>query len=155
MDLMAARRSLLMQMVRTDTTAKILEYGKFWARQYGVTTNNNGWGITDWIYFNPTQVGGPITICDTCTTPGVQETGYTYQYTTEDGSFKDWYYHDTNNERRIQSATNTKTLYKITFSIYLPRIHSTYAYCKETGQIFFAGRDTPYYGYFNLNDMPQ
>ena len=34
-------------------------------------------------------------------------------------------------------------------------IPETYAYLKETGQILFAGKNTPYYGYTNINDMPQ
>lgn len=152
---MELRRRLIMEIPhKLDTTAKILEYGKYYGRGYNAISSNANWGITDWILFNPQNNGGPVTIEDTCTEPGVNDNQHTYKYCTEDESFKDWYYHYTDNRRTIRNQAQHEILYRIAFSIYLPRIDSTYALCVETGQIFFAGKDTPYYGYTNINDMP-
>lgn len=43
----------------------------------------------------------------------------------------------------------------IKFSLKTIELDNCYAYLQETGQIFFAGKNSPYYGYTNINDMPQ
>lgn len=52
-------------------------------------------------------------------------------------------------KKQINAGAN-----EISCSIYLPLIDTTYAYIKESGDILFAGKRTPYYGYTNINDMP-
>lgn len=42
----------------------------------------------------------------------------------------------------------------VKLDIYLPLIDDCYFYIKETGEILFAGKNSPYYGYTNINDMP-
>lgn len=42
----------------------------------------------------------------------------------------------------------------LAFMLDMDAIDLSHAYIKETGQIFFAGKNSPYYGYTNINDMP-
>lgn len=40
------------------------------------------------------------------------------------------------------------------FTLETSKLPDCYAYIVETGQILFAGKNSPYYGYTNINDMP-
>lgn len=53
-------------------------------------------------------------------------------------------------ERKIINAGSNG----LAFTLDMDAIDLSHAYIKETGQIFFAGKNSPYYGYTNINDMP-
>lgn len=42
----------------------------------------------------------------------------------------------------------------IAITLNMNKLDESYAYIVETGQIFFAGKNTPYYGYTNISEMP-
>ena len=134
-----------------DTSPKIAEYGVYWNRTYGSKTQSDSWCITEWYEFD-TIYHGRVIICGYCGT----DTKYiTFQYNgvkDDESTYKSWYYFNGFDHRT--SGIGNATLHNITFSIEIAKIDDAYAYVKETGQIFFAGKNTPYYGYTNINDMP-
>lgn len=42
----------------------------------------------------------------------------------------------------------------VAFTLFNAHLATSYAYIVSTGEILFAGKNTPYYGYTNINDMP-
>lgn len=153
MDLMAARRKLLMTQHGLDTSPKIVEYGAYWERTNEGKIADENWCITEWYAFNP-QKSGSITIVGYI--GGSDNTNHTFQYHTEGRTWRDWYYFnvgDVEGERTIQNAAGTRVLQEISFSIFLNGITNAYAYVKETGQIFFAGENSIYYGHKNISEL--
>lgn len=151
MDMMMALRRKVMAAAKqklVDTTPKIAEYGVSCAYSATGEQSYTTMCITDYYLFNPQQLG-KLTIH--VYLPNANFRMYNYQYSNEDESFKDWYY-DPGDGRLIGNAT--ATLYRIRFSILQAVLDDCYAYCTETGQIFYAGKNSIYYGYTNLNDMP-
>lgn len=152
--MMSIRRRVLLGSRKKviDTSPKIAEYGVSWGRANGVKrTNLYNWCITERYELNP--IYGRINVVGYI---GADNTNITFQYygiKDDDSSFEGWYYFNGASSRAIGS-TNA-TLQEITFSIKTDIIDNAYAYIKETGQILFAGKNTPYYGYTNINDMPQ
>lgn len=68
-----------------------------------------------------------------------------------DGAYIDWWsWWSGTTERR---AINTQSA-MISCTILIDQLTTAYAYIKDTGQILFAGKNSPYYGYTNINDMP-
>lgn len=43
---------------------------------------------------------------------------------------------------------------KMRFTLFEAELNTCYCYDQVDGQILFAGKDSPYYGYTNINDMP-
>ena len=139
MDLMSIRRGLMTGQKKViDTSPKIAEYGKYCGR--------SGQGIVDdevWCYteYYPLLTNGYQYICDNTT-----DSNHTFQYSTNaDGTAWNFWY----GPRRRISVYNV-----IRFSIKIDKLDDAYAYSERSGQIFFAGKNTPYYGYTNINDMP-
>ena len=67
----------------------------------------------------------------------------------QNGVYKDywgWTSRDTQVVRNVINATTNE----IQFGIYADRLDDCYAYIKETGQVFFAGKNTQYYGRTNI-----
>lgn len=147
MELMQARRRLLTMNHRTDTSPRIAEHGVYWSRTFGVKTDNNNWCITDWYNvenapFGGAKVQGFI---------GADSNSITFQYRFSDGS-TDWYYFNGTYPRALPISTS-KRIIDITFSVQETEIDNSYAYIVETGQIFFAGKNTPYYGHANISEL--
>jgi hypothetical protein len=132
-----------------DTSPKIAEYGKACA------TSNTGERvsatncITEWYTFDPKQVGR-LSIYYFDNNVVYPRNDANYQYVSEGGN-RNWYYRGSNFTRTI--GWDNDTLHQIRFTILTENIDDVYAYVVETGQIFFAGKHTPYYGYTNINDM--
>lgn len=151
--LIEARRRVLLasgQSSVIDTSPKIAESGVYWGRGQGTKNADAAWGITDFYYFSPQ----PQARCTFYGFVGNDGTQHTFQYYSESGNEKDWWYFGPLDYRGT-SLSNDAYYYQISFSIELAEIDNVYCYAGETGQIFFAGRNTPYYGYTNINDMPQ
>lgn len=153
MDLMSRRRALLARVEsgETDTSPRIVEYGTYWGRQNDVKLQDQSWCITKWYDFDPEYLG-IITVYGYV---GATGNDHTFQYrgerTGSSNLYADWFYFQ-NNTRNIGAAD--VTLKRISFSIAIAEINDSYAYVENTGQILFAGRNTPYYGYTNIHDMP-
>lgn len=137
-----------------DTSPKIVEYGKGLAyAQTGERWDNN-FCITEWYPFDVGTVN-PIHLYNKAyVTQYVRACNYQYYGTNADGAVRrDWYYNKADDPERY-IGWNTYTLKEIRFSIPIKEIDDSFAYVEETGQIFFAGKNSPYYGYTNINDMP-
>lgn len=66
----------------------------------------------------------------------------------------DYYFFNGSNQVEIEQAPYyQRKLSSVVFSVQLSRIDDSYAYLVETGQIFFAGENTPYYGHYNISEL--
>lgn len=144
---MSLRRRLLTMNRKTDTSPKIAEHGVNWNRTFGGKTTNDNWCITDWYNvenapFSDANIQGFV---------GADSDSITFQYHLSNGS-TDWYYFAGVNPRKLSIGTNRKIV-DITFSLQEAEIDNSYAYIVETGQIFFAGKNTPYYGHRNIAEL--
>ena len=72
----------------------------------------------------------------------------------DDGRYVDYWSITANQpaERKILYRNGRAELIQVTLN--KTHIDSCYAYVKETGQILFAAKNSPYYGYKNIHDMP-
>lgn len=61
-----------------------------------------------------------------------------------------WRLVNTDSPRRCMNAGSDGAM----FTLDMSKLDDCYAYLVETGQIFFAGKNSIYYGYTNINDMP-
>ena len=131
-----------------DTSPKIAEYGKACALSATGERESETNCITEWYDFDPMQTGYMMLhyyIKDMSISRNTN-----YQYIDNQGHH-DWYYSRSDYTRNIGWANSQ--LSQIRFTIVTADIDDVYAYVENTGQIFFAGRNTPYYGYTNINDM--
>ena len=147
---MEVRRSLLM-MHKFDTSP-VIENDGFWTRTFGVKSLSPGWGITKFYNIND-QVDGSSRRTYINGYVGADTSSITFQYYLSDGS-TDWWYFAGTNPRCVINPPKDLRITKISFSIELSEADDSYAYIMETGQIIFAGKNTIYYGYKNINDMP-
>lgn len=142
MDLMEIRRRMLMGGKKViDTTIKILAENSRWiiGGRVDVSQGNNA----SIIYaYEPQSVGRKL-IYD----------GLTNQLIIfENGVYKDfWTARNGGNDFRDVINANSNG---IGITVGTSNIDNAYAYLPSSGQILFAGKNTPYYGYTNINDMP-
>ena len=66
----------------------------------------------------------------------------------KDGSYIDYW--SVSNTRAVINANSNG----LAISITVGHVDDAYLYFQETGDIIFAGKNTPYYGYLNINDIP-
>ena len=154
MGLMEIRRRMLTANKNKlpDTTAQIAEYGYSWGRGKYAKDANANYGIS--VFYNYSLSSSNRTLVTMCLNPS------TMLMLQKDGVYKDWWgqttipaggtWQTTEGERKVINANTNE----VSCSIYLPLINNTYAYIKESGEILFAGKHTPYYGYTNISDMP-
>lgn len=151
MDVMEARRRMFFGIQhQLDTTPKIAEYGAYLARSETGIVNNTAdavdWGYTEWIAV-ATRFQGTATIVDNAT-----DSAHPFQYnyiTNSEEIVPGWYY----GPRRSIITNPYHSLSTIRFSIELSEIDNVFAYCEESGQIFFAGKNTQYYGHRNIAEL--
>ena len=142
------RRRALMARVESggiDTSPRIAEYGKYLGRSNTGTGSDASWCYTVWYDIDPVPGTTNKLQIVNC---GI-DNDRTYQYTASSGG-ADWDYRTAGDYYWLSANAN-----KIRFSIYIPNLLDCYAYIATTGQILFAGRNTQYYGYTNIHDMPQ
>lgn len=157
MDMMAIRRRVLMASKNKlpDTTAQIAEYGYSWGRGKYVKVEDSNYGLSIFYAFQSSSSKQTIVSMGLSSektfilqADGTYEDWWT-QASLPSGADDDYWMEHETNKKRINAGAN-----EISCSIYLPLIDTTYAYIKESGDILFAGKRTPYYGYTNINDMP-
>ena len=146
MDLMQVRRRMLVQTAREliDTSPKIAGYNK--RLRGGLRVEDfDGLCVTEWIDVNP-----QLSKTSKLVFPDVYPDTYysMFQYMYADGT-NEWSYYP-----HMDFATNKKIIGSVRFTIPIDKLDTCYAYNNLTGQIFFAAKNSPYYGYTNINDMP-
>lgn len=140
---MIRRRAILSAPIaRPNTSPRIAEYNKRLTGATG-TENVTGYCYTDWIIANPTTFIGEQPVIEFGGIP--VNSNYKYQFETSTGAYDYWY------PSKPQLPSGSK---RIRFTLKMETLSSAYAYNKYSGQIYFAGPDTIYYGYININDMP-
>lgn len=142
MDMMAIRRRVLMGGKKViDTTIKILAEDSRWTINGDLATNvGNNASI---IYaYEPQSVARQL-VYD----------GLVFQLIIfENGTYKDfWTVRNGGSDTRNVINANSNG---IGVTVPTSNINDAYAYLPSNGQILFAGKNTPYYGYTNINDMP-
>ena len=157
MDLMTRRRALLARVESggIDTSPVIVQTGVHFGRGNGLIVEEDGWAITDWIYFDPVTPTTPLYIVDAYASLSrltVDGGDCSYQYESANG-IKDWFYGSTDFTEFARSCPLRAPFYRIRWSVKLENINRCYAFCQETGQIFFAGRNSIYYGHHNINEL--
>ena len=135
-----------------DTSPIIAETGKYLTGNDSTAVDQD-WCYTEWIILNP-----PVNPNNAMTTRDANASlqgspSKVYQGQTEDGSSKDYWYGSTDFTEKARSWT-AKQWFKLRWSIRIDKVDDAYAICNGTGQILFAGKNTQYYGYTNVNDMP-
>lgn len=145
-ELMHRRRAMMEKKSDVlNTSPRIAEYGKYLSRSNTGTGSSGSWCYTVWYDIDPVPGTANKLQIVNC---GVNN-NRTYQWTTSAGG-ANWDYRTTDGYYYLSSNAN-----KIRFSIYIPNLLDCYAYIATTGQILFSGRNTQYYGYTNIHDMPQ
>lgn len=129
-----------------DTSPRIIQYGVRYANGNPGTKpliEDSNFCITDKYEFEPQStkqtlitngVGGSLLV--------FWPNGNYYDYWTWSTSDGYW--------RTVINVDSGMIACSISISV----LDRTYAYLGETGQILFAGKNSPYYGYSNINDMP-
>jgi hypothetical protein len=142
---MVARRMVLMREPVIDTSPKIAEYGKRLNRSTGIT-NETGSCYTEWIDANPVSNTTDVSTQSALVFGGVPvSTTYVYQFELPNGSYDYWY---------TSKPLAGKSAKRYRFTLNTSTLCSAFCYNKVSGQIYFAGKDTQYFGYTNINDMP-
>lgn len=138
-----------------DTSPKIVEYEKGLAYANTGERYDRSFCVTEWYPFDTGTVD-PIHLYNKAYAGQyVRACNYQYYGTRENGTvLRDWYYNISNDNPNRYIGWNGATLKEIRFSIPIREIDDSFAYVEETGQILFAGKNSPYYGYTNINDMP-
>lgn len=142
---------MAMQTRKLDTSPKIAEFGKNCNRSFNGLTTNPDWCYTEWVTISPSINSMDIGIVDAYAS---KSNNKTYQLQTADGANGDYHYGSTDFSEFTRKWTITFIPERIRWSILIANLDNCYAYCINNGQIFFAGKNTPYYGYTNINDMP-
>ena len=148
MDMMAIRRRVLLGGKKVIDTSPIIEiYGKRQGRGNPTThppTDDDSSGITIFYDYEPVNYQRTIVHYGTASIMTLY---------SSDHSYKDFW-----GVRATYAPAERKCLNAnsgaVKLDIYLPLIDDCYFYIKETGEILFAGKNSPYYGYTNINDMP-
>lgn len=142
MDMMAIRRRALIGRKKVIDTSPVIEfYGYSIPTGRSDYTKSEGKGVTK-IYEYPEQ-----DFVQTLVTAYVTANIRVFK----SGSYRDywsWVAQVGMRRKVINPLSNG-----LAMTIILDNIDDSYAYLGETGQIFFAGKNTPYYGYTNINDM--
>lgn len=120
-----------------DTSPKIAEYGKVLDRNAtGVIDEPNGC-YTDWCVVQEYVVDNVIIT-------NISAQNFPYQFERKNGVSGWWY----GSDRAVRQIT------RIRFSLTTAQLESktSYAYSGVTGEVFFADRNSPYWGKQNIND---
>ena len=148
MDMMAIRRRVLMGAKKVLDTTPIIEiYGK----QQGAGNpirfppiDDNNSGIIIFYDYEPVKYHRTMVYYGTSAVMSMYRSDHSYM-----------------DYRRVEATAAPAETFglkahsvAVKVDIYLPLIDDCFFYIKETGEILFAGKNSPYYGYTNINDMP-
>lgn len=102
---------------------------------YAGTTGN-------FVYFNPTDA----TIAPSGTIGSLLQ----YNSDNADSPFTNWWNCRMSGDERSISLDANKQFIRLNLS--MEQMSGAYAYNSTTGQVYYAGKDSPYYGKTNIND---
>ena len=146
MDMMAIRRRVLMASRKViDTSPKILQHGVRYLEN-GSTLSKANTCITV-IYDLDVTINSSSNRLGT--TYGVVPSIINYI----DGAYDD-YWNLYSNTKPISTKFFAYGSNQVSFTLQEDMLDVCYAIHNATGQILFAGKNSPYYGYTNVNDMP-
>ena len=168
---LALRRSVMIgaNSAGNDTTAKILETDKILlhagSTYYSGAKTNGGVSI---IYRmeTPTNILNPAGIIPTSAGQEViarsgaclfvfdeNQTPFSYvNENTQSGGYNRWAQNEGGTMTEFSNSwTLAANYYYIQFSVDIRYLDRAYMYDKESGQIWFAGKNTPYYGMTNIS----
>lgn len=147
MDLMNIRRRVLLGGKKViDTSPRILQYGVRYGNGNPATKpliEDNLYCITDKYKYEPQPIK------QTLVTNGIG--GAVLIFNSTEIYMDYWLWNTNDGYKRTRINANSGIL---ACNILISRLDASYAYLEETGQILFAGKNSPYYGYTNINDMP-
>lgn len=134
---------MTMQTHKLDTSPVILQYGVLYKTNGDVETNAD-YCVTD-LYYYPT-------LTETATIAYYGMGGERcVVYKNSGTTYMDyWFLMDSQSPRKVINVGSDA----IKFTLKMSELDNCYAYLQDTGQIFFAGKNSIYYGYTNINDMP-
>ena len=130
-----------------DTSPRILQYGVRYGNGNPATKpliEDNNYCITDKYEYEPQSTK------QTLVTNGIGNTLLVFGTT---GEYMDYWVWPNTADGTQRTVINVNSG-MLSCCILISALDTTYAYLKETGQILFAGKNSPYYGYTNINDMP-
>lgn len=145
-DLLRRRRAMMGDKSDVlDTRPKIAEYGKYLYHATSIRSGAN-WCYTKWIEIeNVPQANAYITgVTGTESNNTVQ-----FQVMLSDDTYN-YNYMEAPRYRYLHKGT-----VKARFSLAISSLDRCYLYRTDNGDILFAAKGSPYYGYKNINDMPQ
>lgn len=144
--MISIRRKLMakMQSGVINTSPRIAEYGKR-LRNKSIMEANSNCCYTEWYQVDDVPT---VTYSFMWGGSGLQGDVYSsvFQTAKADGTPIDYYYW---NRPYLFAGSE-----KIRFTLLISGIEDSWAYNPTDGQIWFAGKNTIYYGYTNINDMP-
>ena len=148
MDVIQARRRLMMLPHGIDTSPKIYQYnaGINVSNPQG-TTPLEGCCVTELYNYQLFASGANRTLVTT----GAWGNNQGIMTVWKDGVYRDfWGTNSADNFERAVIMPNTNGL-KI--SLNMSRLNDAYALIKETGEILFAGKNSIYYGHLNTSEL--
>lgn len=114
-------------------------------------TSQNGVAATDFIYVGTTGNFIYFNPLDTTIAPS-GTVGNLLQYSSDNvnSSFTEWWNCRMNGDERSVALASDKKFIRLNLS--MEQMSGAYAYNSATGQVYYAGINTPYYGKNNIND---
>lgn len=142
MDMMAIRRRVLMAQ-RKNTSPKIAAYGYRFPSGNKAPVADESRCITEKYRYASSESKQTLVTCGVTSTIHVfNDTKYMDYWSWSPG---DGY------KRKVINIGSTQ----VACTLVLDQLDEAYAYLEETGQILFAGKNSRYYGYENINEMPE
>lgn len=142
MDVMEARRRLLMMPHGLDTSPVFETYGYKMPAGNTPYEEDENFAITI-LYHYP-----PVDFKQTLVTSKVGGTIRVYNGNKAYMDYWNWYV----TEGYQRNVINANSEY-LRFAVLINESNDSYAYLKETGQILFAGKNSIYYGHRNISEL--
>ena len=112
----------------------------------------DGFAVTDFIYVGTTGTFywyAPLT-SKTTDNSSTHAVGHLLQYKEIDGYYSDWWNNKLDGGFHSCGLSATKSYVRFAFDP--DQMADMYAYNSSTGEVYYAGINTPYYGKTNIND---
>lgn len=143
-----------MGMQKIDTSPKIAVYGKY-LRNATRIESDAGWCYTEWVECNQEgQTAGTAKYIVDAFASCLPQEGipHSFQFETSDG-LVDYWYNPNNNFEEYRRKCGSKNIVRVRWSLLIANIDKCYAFLENTGQIFFAGKNSIYFGHRNISEL--
>lgn len=113
--------------------------------------SQNGVAVTDFIYAGTTGNFVYFNPTDAAIAPsGIIGSLLQYNNDNADSPFTDWWSCRMNGDERSIALDANKQFIRLNLS--MEQMSGAYAYNSATGKVYYAGKDSPYYGKTNINN---